>query len=44
MGLPPPRSVSERLKAKGKAPKVIRIALARKLLIIANAALREKKA
>lgn len=38
------RAFSERLKAKGKAPKVIRIALARKLLIIANAVLREKKA
>jgi transposase len=38
------RAFSERLKAAGKAPKVIRIALARKLLIIANAVLREKKA
>jgi transposase len=38
------RAFSERLKAAGKAPKVIRIALARKLLIIANAVLRENKA
>jgi len=35
---------AERLKAAGKAPKVIRIALARKLLIIANAVLRDNKA
>ena len=35
---------SERLKAAGKPPKVIRIALARKLLIIANAVLRDNKA
>jgi transposase len=32
-----------RLKKAGKAPKVIRIALARKLVIIANAVLRDKK-
>jgi transposase len=38
------RTFAERLKAAGKAPKVIRIALARKLLIIANAVLRENKA
>ena len=38
------RAFSERLKAAGKAPKVIRIALARKLLILANAVLRDKKA
>ena len=38
------RAFAERLKAAGKAPKVIRIALARKLLIIANAVLRENKA
>lgn len=38
------RAFSERLKNAGKAPKVIRIALARKLLIIANAVLRENKA
>jgi transposase len=38
------RAFSERLKAAGKAPKVIRIALARKLLIIANAVLRNKTA
>jgi transposase len=35
---------AERLKAAGKAPKVIRIALARKLLIIANAVLRDNQA
>ena len=35
---------AERLRAAGKAPKVIRIALARKLLIIANAVLRDNKA
>jgi len=35
---------AERLKAAGKAPKVIRIALARKLVIIANAVLRDKQA
>lgn len=38
------RAFAERLKAAGKAPKVIRIALARKLLIIANAVLRDNKA
>lgn len=38
------RAFAERLKAAGKPPKVIRIALARKLLIIANAVLRENKA
>lgn len=38
------RAFADRLKAAGKAPKVIRIALARKLLIIANAVLRENKA
>lgn len=38
------RAFSERLKAAGKPPKVIRIALARKLLVIANAVLRENKA
>ena len=38
------RAFSDRLKALGKAPKVIRIALARKLLIIANAVLRDNKA
>jgi len=37
------RAFAERLKAAGKAPKVIRIAVARKLLIIANAVLREKQ-
>lgn len=34
---------AERLQAAGKAPKVIRIAVARKLLIIANAVLRDKR-
>lgn len=38
------RAFAERLKAAGKAPKVIRIALARKLIIIANAVLRNKTA
>jgi transposase len=38
------RAFAERLKAAGKAPKVIRIALARKLLVIANAVLRDNKA
>ena len=37
------RAFAERLQKAGKAPKVIRIALARKLLIIANAVLRDKK-
>jgi transposase len=35
---------AERLKAAGKAPKVIRIALARKLVVIANAVLRNNTA
>jgi transposase len=34
---------ADRLAAAGKAPKVIRIALARKLLIIANAVLRDNR-
>lgn len=38
------RAFADRLKAAGKAPKVIRIALARKLLIIANAVLRNNTA
>jgi transposase len=38
------RAFAERLKAAGKVPKVIRVALARKLLIIANAVLRDNKA
>jgi transposase len=38
------RAFAERLKAAGKAPKVVRIALARKLLVIANAVLRDNKA
>jgi transposase len=37
------RAFADRLKAAGKAPKVIRIALARKLLIIANAVLRDQR-
>ena len=37
------RKFAERLQKAGKAPKVIRIALARKLLIIANAVLRDQK-
>lgn len=37
------RAFAERLQKAGKAPKVIRIALARKLLIIANAVLRDRK-
>jgi len=38
------RAFAERLKAAGKPKKVIRVALARKLLIIANAVLRDNKA
>lgn len=38
------RAFAQRLKAAGKAPKVIRIALARKLLLIANAVLRDNTA
>jgi transposase len=38
------RAFAQRLKAAGKAPKVIRVALARKLLIMANAVLRNKTA
>lgn len=37
------RAFAERLRAAGKPPKVIRIALARKLLILANAVLRENR-
>jgi len=37
------RAFWDRLKAAGKAPKVIRIALARKLLVIANAVLRSSQ-
>jgi transposase len=37
------RAFAERLEKAGKAPKVIRIALARKLLIMANAVLRDNK-
>lgn len=38
------RAFADRLKAAGKAPKVIRVALARKLLILANAVLRDNTA
>jgi transposase len=37
------RAFAERLKAAGKPPKVIRVAIARKLLIIANAVLRDNR-
>jgi transposase len=37
------RAFAERLKSAGKAPKVIRVALARKLLIMANAVLRDQQ-
>lgn len=37
------RAFAERLEKAGKAPKVIRIAVARKLVIIANAVLRDSK-
>jgi transposase len=37
------RAFAERLEKAGKAPKVIRIALARKLVIIANAVLRDQR-
>ena len=37
------RAFAERLEKAGKPPKVIRIALARKLVIIANAVLRDQK-
>lgn len=37
------RAFAERLEKAGKAPKVIRIASARKLVIIANAVLRDNK-
>lgn len=37
------RAFAERLEKAGKAPKVIRIALARKLLIMANAVLRDNR-
>lgn len=38
------RAFADRLKAAGKAPKVIRVALARKLVILANAVLRDNTA
>lgn len=38
------RAFADRLRAAGKPPKVVRIALARKLLIIANAVLRDNQA
>ncbi len=37
------KAFAERMEKAGKAPKVIRIALARKLLIIANAVLRDQR-
>jgi transposase len=37
------RAFADRLKAAGKPPKVIRVAIARKLLIIANAVLRDNR-
>lgn len=37
------RAFSDRLAAAGKPPKVIRIAIARKLLILANAVLRDRR-
>lgn len=37
------QAFSDRLKSAGKAPKVIRVAIARKLLIIANAVLRDNR-
>lgn len=38
------RAFADRLKAAGKPPKVVRVALARKLLVIANAVLRDNTA
>lgn len=40
----PPRDFAQRLKAKGKASKVVLIAVARKLLVIANAVIRDGRA
>ena len=40
---PPRKAFADRLGAKGKWPKVIRVAVARKLLVVANAILRSKK-
>jgi transposase len=37
------RAFADRLRAAGKAPKVIRVALARKLVVIANAVLRDRR-
>lgn len=37
------RTFADRLKSAGKAPKVIRVAIARKLLIMANAVLRDQQ-
>lgn len=37
------KAIAERMEKAGKAPKVIRIALARKLLILANAVLRDER-
>lgn len=36
------KAFAERLKAKGKAAKVILVAVARKLLVMANAIIRDK--
>lgn len=40
---PPLKAFADRLTAKGKAAKVVLIAVARKLLVIANAVLRDRK-
>lgn len=40
---PPLRAFADRLAAAGKAPKVVLIAVARKLLVIANAILRDRR-
>jgi transposase len=37
------RGFADRLAAKGKAAKVVLVAVARKLLVIANAVLRDRK-
>jgi transposase len=37
------RAFTDRLKSAGKAQKVIRVAIARKLLIMANAVLRDNR-
>ena len=40
---PPLRALAERMEAAGKAPKAILVAVARKLLVVANAVLRTRK-